>query len=205
MAVVLSAGNQLNAGSARGGAGVPAACAWAGAAGAPALCPPEQRACVAASHASAPCTLCNPARAGGIKLESLLKLNDVKVTATSAAQLTATAALPQRSSSDEAAQQAQQAASTDALGDEAPLPPVKTLLQFVAWVVLQQDAEAAGSSNGKAGGGGSEAVARAVKAGYLAQQLPELALAVRRMQTGGRRRAFGADLYSTAAAAWCLE
>ena len=139
-------------------------------------------------HPSAPPvpSACTP-HAGGVKLESLLKLNDVKVT------LAAGPAGPvparkhssheQAGGSVTAANEATAAATAGAAAAESALPPVKTLLEFVAWVALQQEAEAAGG--GRASRGGAEHAARAAKAGFLAQQLPELALAVRRMQTGG--------------------
>lgn len=185
LAVVLSAGNQLNAGTARGSA-------------------------------------------GSIRLDSLLKLGDVKVTVTPGMLATT----PRRhSSSDEqqppapasngaeAAHGAASGSRLDTNGHAAqpavPLPPVKTLLDFVAWVVLQQEAAggagcssgsangtstagstgsaapapaaaAAGRRHGSSGGSsnaGAERLAMAVKAGFLGQQLPDLALAVRRMQT----------------------
>lgn len=136
-----------------------------------------------------------PPFAAGIRLDSLLKLNDVKVTAAPAAALAAAAAAatsPRRRSGEHPAHEAQQqgaeaaedgAAAPQANGTaamEAP-PPVKTLLEFVAWVVLRQEAEEGGGSKGAAG----EQLTRAVRSGLLAQQLPDLALAVRRMQTGG--------------------
>lgn len=67
---------------------------------------------------------------------------------------------------------------------QQPLPPVKTLLEFVAWAALEREAAPAAD-----GGGGldGEQLARDVRGGFLAQQLPELGLAVRRMQTGEPR------------------
>ncbi|KAL4439922.1 hypothetical protein ABPG75_002923 [Micractinium tetrahymenae] len=158
LATVLAAGNQLNAGTPRGGA-------------------------------------------GGLKLESLLKLNDVKVTAGGPA------ATPRRTGSEDqhpqqpAQQQPQQAPAANgsqahgAARREAAVPlPLKTLLEFVAWVALEDEAAAMASGTGAAGGGSGggeggrssasdKALALAVKSGFLAQQLPQLALAVRRMQT----------------------
>lgn len=247
LAVVLAAGNQLNAGTARGGAG---GCLWLW----PACwhpCLPACRACLQrccyslgvlarrllllcaaiswldSSSLSSYLPTYTKHSAGGVKLDSLLKLNDVKVTATpatlTAAASAAAAATPHRSASDEqqlppaaalavaANGQATQANGTAAGAGEAAavaLPPVKTLLEFVVWVVLHQEASEAaptssggpggasgaakpGGGNARSGSGGSggsglgdEALARAVKGGYLAGQLSELALAVRRMQTG---------------------
>jgi hypothetical protein len=167
--------------------------------------------------------------AGGLKLDSLLKLNDVKVTAMpgGTAGAAGTAPLPRRHSdaeqeqrgaaangaaADAAAAAAAPAAAAGAEAEQQPLPPVKTLLEFVAWVVLQQEAEAAAAAssaravtaNGTSGAPSSsrsissssgisfagdasrgwEQVGRSVKGGFLAQELSELALAVRRMQTG---------------------
>lgn len=146
--------------------------------------------------------------AASIRLESLLKLNDVKVTGAPAASLAAAAAAatsPRRRSGehrlaggeqqqdgDAAADgpAARQANGTSAAAEAAP-PPVKTLLEFVAWVVLQQEVAEADGSRGIAGrtrsssAAAAEALARTVRSGFLAQQLPDLALAVRRMQTGG--------------------
>lgn len=145
--------------------------------------------------------------AGGVKLESLLKLNDVKVTV--AASSVGLGLLPRRRSSDEQepppvmangaapaqrsgeGQQAAAGKDAGAAQEPAQLPPVKTLLEFVVWVVLQEEAAAAAAAavaNGKRGSAvssaGSDYVARCIKSGYLAHQLPDLALAVRRMQTG---------------------
>ncbi len=140
--------------------------------------------------------------AGGLKLESLLKLNDVKVTAGPAG---ATPRLGAGDSQQPPPQQQQQppangiGAGPDA---EAAAPlPVKTLLEFVAWVAMEQEAAAiasasSGGTSSSNGGGQSvsgsgrgassdQALALAVRSGFLAQQLPELARAVRRMQTGG--------------------
>ena len=231
LAAVLAAGNQLNAGTARGAAG------W---------CRIFARVClqlllrlgsgVASAAWDCPSSVGWPAdsllvrlllplssvclSAGGLKLDSLLKLNDVKVTAMPAPGGAAgTAPLPRRHSdaeqeqrgaaangaaADAATAAAAPAAPADAEAEQQPVPPVKTLLEFVAWVVLQQEAEAASaassvssvSANGTTGaassGGGSagdatrgwEQVGRSVKGGFLAQELSELALAVRRMQTG---------------------
>lgn len=228
LAAVLAAGNQLNAGTARGAAGG---------------CRIFARVClqlllrlgsgVASAAWDCPSSIGWPAdslllrlllplssvclSAGGLKLDSLLKLNDVKVTAMPAPGGAAgTAPLPRRHSDAEqeqrgaaangAAADAATAAADPAQAAEAeqqPLPPVKTLLEFVAWVVLQQEAEAASAassassvsangSGGAASSGGSSAgdvrgweqVGRSVKGGFLAQELSELALAVRRMQTG---------------------
>ena len=58
--------------------------------------------------------------------------------------------------------------------------------------MLQQEADEAGGSSSSLGpttrgrsAAAADALARAVRSGFLAQQLPDLALAVRRMQTGG--------------------
>jgi hypothetical protein len=167
LSTVLAAGNQLNAGTARGSA-------------------------------------------ASLRLDSLLKLNDVKVTAAPAAALAAAAAAatsPRRSGDHRLAAEgqpqgggsagaaadgpaAQQANGTAAAAEAAP-PPVKTLLEFVAWVVLQQEAAESSSSSSStapssirsSGSAAAEALGRAVRSGFLAQQLPDLALAVRRMQT----------------------
>lgn len=213
LAAVLAAGNQLNAGTARGGAGglggrLRRGCAWAHACWwhrAPLSASGKARLLRPDSLLTAQLPVCS-CPAASIKLDSLLKLNDVKVTATPAALAAAasTAALPRRhSSQDEAAvaqpaaqqqpehppwQQANGSAAKEA-APEAQLPPVKTLLEFVAWVVLQQEAGAAGGGTKGAAGSSSsgsscDPLARAVKAGFLQQQLSELPLAVRRMQTG---------------------
>lgn len=136
---------------------------------------------------------------GGIKLESLLKLNDVKVTAGQPG------ATPRRSGAGDSQPPPQQqgpAANGVPAGqgphqEEAAALPVKTLLEFVAWVALEREAAAracapsSGNREGAARCGGSraaaggQALALAVKSGFLAQQLPDLALAVRRMTTGG--------------------
>lgn len=131
-----------------------------------------------------------------------MKLNDVKVTAGPAG---ATPRLGTGDSQQPPPQQQQQppangiGAGPDA---EAAAPlPVKTLLEFVAWVAMEQEAAAiasasSGGTSSSNGGGQSvsgsgrgassdQALALAVRSGFLAQQLPELARAVRRMQTGG--------------------
>ncbi|EFN52829.1 hypothetical protein CHLNCDRAFT_138268 [Chlorella variabilis] len=158
LALVLAAGNQLNAGTARGGA-------------------------------------------GGIKLDSLLKLSDVKVTAVPAGGGGGGggSATPRKHPPDEqqppaggaasgaassGASPAQQPPAANGAADpptqQQPLPPVKTLLEFVAWAALEREAAPAADGGGGVDG---EQLARDVRGGFLAQQLPELGLAVRRMQT----------------------
>ena len=48
-------------------------------------------------------------------------------------------------------------------------------------------ANSSNSSNSSSSSSSRDQLERGVKAGYLAQELPELALAVRRMQTGAPR------------------
>ncbi len=122
--------------------------------------------------------------AAGLRLESLLKLGDVRATlpgggsadsrANSAANLAsavATAAAPAGSRGSSGA--STPAGTPRPGGDAEALPPAcQTLLDFVAWRV-RADASAALPP---------ARLAAAARAGYLAEELPALGDAVRRMQ-----------------------
>jgi hypothetical protein len=152
-----------------------------------------------------------PSSAGGIKLESLLKLNDVKVTAAPSGgaqtphRRSPSAAEAEETGGPSPGDGADAAGAANGVVAAPPLPPVKTLLEFVAWAALEQEAALLDGADGGGGGLTGEALAQAVRAGFLEQELPQLALAVRRMQTGectqpakteeaGERSAAGRDV-----------
>lgn len=118
--------------------------------------------------------------AESIKLDVVMKLGDVKVTGTPPAAGAAAA----------------EGAGGEGEASNSGLPPVaerpahvRTLLEFVAWVVLRQ-----AQQDGGGGGGGqkkSAALTRSARSGYLAEELGNLADAVRRMQTGEGRAGWG--------------
>lgn len=133
--------------------------------------------------------------AESIKLDVLLKLADVKVTAAppsqqAAAAAAAAAVVADGTAQGAAAQQQQQQAVAANGGLPADQPAhVKTLLDFVAWVVLREALrEAASAKVARSGGSsssGSSSLSRTARAGYLQEELSSLGDAVRRMQTGG--------------------
>ena len=144
--------------------------------------------------------------AESIKLDVLLKLGDVKVTLTAppASAGAAPGAADGAAAAGPVAAEGQgggpaangAAAPLPASAGRPPPPAVRTLLEFVAWVVLQQAVAEHPSRRAGGGNGGavSSALQRSARAGYLAEELGALGDAVRRMETGARGgRAGGPD------------
>eukprot|EP00887_Chlorella_sp_A99_P000449 scaffold17.g449.t1 len=127
--------------------------------------------------------------AEAVRLESLLKLGDVKATGGGAAP-NGGGGGPERAATANGAVAAGAGQDGRPTAAAPPPPGLRTLLEFVAWVVHQQEQRGGGgSSNGGAPGraaaretgwGGG---ARAGRGGFLAEELPSLGEAVRRMQT----------------------
>ena len=141
--------------------------------------------------------------AEGLRLESLLKMSDVKAAlappgdrggpGAEDSSASANGAAP-CSTAGEGQQQQQQQQQPGAVAVTAPPPGIRTLLEFVAWVVQAQEAAAEQQQQQQAGSrpgaslptGGQHAAGVPLLPrgpGYLAEQLPSLGEAVQRMQS----------------------
>ncbi|GAB4823685.1 hypothetical protein N2152v2_010731 [Parachlorella kessleri] len=131
-------------------------------------------------------------QAEGIKLDVLSKLGDVKVTVTGLTAIIADATAQGANGSSRSGSSSRTNGALDKQQQQpeqqrheaaaAPLPPVRTLLDFVAWVAVREALQsAATASSGKKAA--SQQVLRSARLGYLAEELNSLSDAVRRMQT----------------------